>query len=77
MKMFMFANCQIGNFAASKASGHHPVPAALFMVDHKNPFNHPTPIIIIIIIKIKIIITEQRRATLYVCDSQDKTAPET
>lgn len=42
MKMFLFANCQIGNFA--KASGHHPFPAALFMVDQKNPVNHPTPI---------------------------------
>lgn len=44
MRMFLFANRQIGNFAASKASGHHPFPLVLFMVDPKNPVKHPTPI---------------------------------
>lgn len=42
--MFLFANCQIGNFAASKASGHHPFPATPFTVHQKNPVNHPTPV---------------------------------
>lgn len=41
MKMFLFANCQIGNFAASKASGHRPFPSALFMVDQKNYSQSP------------------------------------
>lgn len=41
MKTFLFANRQTGNFAASKASGRHPFPAALFMVDQKNPSESP------------------------------------